>query len=297
MSDHDAVAVAFDAERPRLTAVAHRMLGSRADAEDAVQEAWIRLSRSDAEAIDNVPGWLTTVVSRICIDAMRAKTARRESLVAQDDGVPEFVVTADEDLPEDAAVLADNVGAALLVVLETLRPDERLAFVLHDTFAVPFAEIAVILERTPDATKMLASRARRKVRGATPTTDVRRQQRDVVDAFLDAARTGDFERLLDVLDPNVRWRRIGAHGEVVGAGAAQVVDAVRRGHRAHTVAARVAVDGQPGILSWSRTGKPLGIMVCTVEDGRLVAITSLVDQKRLAQMDLPAAPEGRRPGE
>ncbi|ALG86368.1 sigma-70 family RNA polymerase sigma factor [Gordonia phthalatica] len=294
MSHQDDVTAAFHAERPRLTAIAHRMLGSRADAEDAVQEAWIRLSRSDTDVITNLPGWLTTVVSRICIDGIRSGAARRESLLAVDDGDPAFVITADEDLPEDAAVMADNVGAALLVVLETLRPDERLAFVLHDTFAVPFAEIATILERTPDAAKMLASRARRKVRGAAPPVETRRQQREVVDAFLDTSRTGDFERLLDILDPDVRWRRITARGDVVGAGADQVVDAVRRGHRANAVAARVSVDGRPGIISWSRSGKPLGIMVCSIADGRLVAITSLVDQKRLAQMDLPDAPEGDR---
>ena len=165
----EGLAAAFEEQRGRLVAVAYRMLGSRADAEDAVQEAWLRLSRQDATTIDNLAGWLTTVVGRVCIDMLRSRKTRRET--SYDDQLPELVVTEDdEEAPEDAAVLADSVGLALLVVLDTLRPDERLAFVLHDMFAVPFEEIGQIIDRSTDATKMLASRARRKVQGAAPPT-------------------------------------------------------------------------------------------------------------------------------
>ena len=186
-------------------AVAYRMLGSRADAEDAVQEAWLRLARQDAAAIDNLAGWLTTVVGRVCIDVLRSRKARPEA--SYDDQLPELVVTEDGGgAPEDDAVLAESVGLALLVVLDTLGPAERLAFVLHDMFAVPFEEIGQIIGKSPDATKMLASRARRKVQGTQRPTDERQQQRAVVDAFLAAARGGDFEGLLRVLDPDVTWR-------------------------------------------------------------------------------------------
>lgn len=292
MLDPDELAGRFDAERARLTAVAFRMLGSRPDAEDAVQEAWMRLSRGDSDSIDDLAAWLTTVVSRICIDTLRSRSAHQETAI--DSGGPETVVVADDTSPEDAAVLADDVGAALVVVLETLRPDERLAFVLHDTFAVPFAEIGEILDKSPDATKMLASRARRKVRGVAHPEGPGREQRDVVDAFLDAARTGDFDRLLRVLDPEVRWRRITAHGESVQTGADHVVDAVRRGQRSRVVTQRVLVDGRPGIMSWTRGGRPVSVMACTVYDGRMVAITSVLDPARLAGMDLPAPPSSDR---
>src|SRR4051794_17656714 len=196
----------FELHRAHLHAVAYRMLGSVAEADDAVQEAWLRLQRSDAEALANVGGWLTTVVGRVCLDMLRTRRARREDYAA--DWVPEPVAATEADGdPAEQALLADSVGLALLVVLETLSPAERLAFVLHDMFDVPFDEIAPMVERTPAATRQLASRARRRVRGAIaePETDLERQ-REVVDAFLTASRGGDFEALLDVLHPDVVFR-------------------------------------------------------------------------------------------
>lgn len=280
----------FQAQRPRLLAVAHRVLGARSEAEDAVQEAWLRLSRQDASAIDNIAGWLTTVVGRICVDMLRARGSRPEVPIS------ELVVTEDADTPEDAAVLADSVGLAMLVVLGSLRPDERLAFVLHDMFAVPFAEIGQILDKSTDAAKMLASRARRKVQDVPAPTGVRgrqAEQRAVVDAFLAAARNGDFEALLRVLDPEVHWQRHTAAGVTTGAGAAAVIDAVRRGQGSQVLARRVSINGEPGILAWGRTGRPLSLMACTVERGRLVGIVSIIDPARLAHMSLPA-PEPER---
>ncbi|CAN7154154.1 sigma-70 family RNA polymerase sigma factor [Mycolicibacterium frederiksbergense] len=275
----------FEAQRPRLLAVAHRVLGSRPEAEDAVQEAWLRLSRQDPEAIDNIAGWLTTVVGRICVDMLRARGSRPEV------PVPELVVTDDVDTPEDAAVVADSVGLAMLVVLGSLRPDERLAFVLHDMFAVPFAEIGQILDKSADAAKMLASRARRKVQDVPPPSGGRRrrqEQRAVVDAFLAASRDGDFDALLRVLDPEVHWQRHTVAGVTTGTGAAAVVDAVRRGQGSRVLARRVSVNGEPGILAWGPSGRPLSVMACTVEGGRLVGIVSIIDPARLAQMSLPA---------
>lgn len=285
---HDA-APAFERERGRLTAMAYRMLGSHADAEDAVQETWLRLARQEAGAVDNLAGWLTTVLGRVCLDVLRSRRARPETSL--DERLPDFTVTEDDDdAPADSAVLADSVGLALLVVLETLRPDERLAFVLHDVFAVPFAEVAQIIGRSTDATKMLASRARRKVRGAPRTTAQRREQREVVDAFLAAARDGDFEELLRVLDPDVTWRSYTPRGPVVHLGVTEVVAAVRRGRRAQVVPRRVLVNGEPGILVHGRGDKPLSVMACTVVDGRIVDVVALVDPVRLAAMDLPGAP-------
>jgi RNA polymerase sigma factor (sigma-70 family) len=285
----EAVAEAFEAQRGRLVAVAYRMLGSRADAEDAVQEAWLRLARQDADGIDNLAGWLTTVVGRICIDMLRSRKARPEALY--EDRLPEFVVSEDDDGPEDDALLADSVGLALLVVLDTLRPAERLAFVLHDTFAVPFEEIGHIIGRSTAATKMLASRARRKVQGTHRRTDERQQQRAVVDAFLSAARSGDFEGLLRVLDPDVTWRAHTPRGVVVRLGATEVVGRAQGGIHAKATARRVLVNGEPGIMAWSANGKPLGVMACTVVDGRIVEIVSVTDPERLAAMDLPGRPD------
>ncbi|MCV7044800.1 sigma-70 family RNA polymerase sigma factor [Mycobacterium frederiksbergense] len=275
----------FEAQRPRLLAVAHRVLGSRTEAEDAVQEAWLRLSRQDPEAIDNIAGWLTTVVGRICVDMLRARGSRPEV------PVPELVVTEDVDTPEDAAVVADSVGLAMLVVLGSLRPDERLAFVLHDMFAVPFAEIGQILDKSADAAKMLASRARRKVQDVPPPSGGhrrRQEQRAVVDAFLAASRDGDFEALLRVLDPDVHWQRHTSAGVTTGTGAAAVVAAVRRGQGSRVLARRVSVNGEPGILAWGPSGRPLSVMACTVEQGRLIGIVSIIDPVGLAQMLLPA---------
>ncbi|MED5815624.1 sigma-70 family RNA polymerase sigma factor [Mycolicibacterium sp. 050232] len=297
MTPEGSLAETFDQQRPRLLAVADRVLGSRADAEDAVQEAWLRLSRQDADSIENVAGWLTTVVGRICIDMLRSRTSRAE--VTPTAEIPEFVVTEDldtrEDSPEDAAVLADSVGLAMLVVLGSLRPDERLAFVLHDMFAVPFADIGEILDRSSDAVKMLASRARRKVQGVPPPTGGRRrkqEQREVVDAFLAAARDGDFEALLRVLDPDVSWQRYTATGVTVGTGSDAIVAAVRRGQGTRVLARRVSVNGEPGILAWGPTGRPLSVMACVVDEGRLVGIVSIIDPRRLARMSLPEPPAG-----
>lgn len=293
MTPEASLAEAFEGQRPRLLAVAQRVLGSRADAEDAVQEAWLRLSRQDADSIENVAGWLTTVVGRICIDMLRLRTSRAE--VTPTDDIPEFAVTEDVDSPEDAAVLADSVGLAMLVVLGSLRPDERLAFVLHDMFAVPFAEIAQILEKSSDAVKMLASRARRKVQDVPAPTGGRRrkqEQRAVVDAFLAAARDGDFDALLRVLDPDVSWQRYTATGVTVGTGSDAIVAAVRRGQGTRVLARRVSVNGEPGILAWGPTGRPLSVMACVVDGGRLVGIVSIIDPRRLARMSLPEPPSG-----
>jgi RNA polymerase sigma factor (sigma-70 family) len=282
----EAVAEAFEEQRGRLVAVAYRMLGSRADAEDAVQQAWLRLARQDAAAIDNLAGWLTTVVGRVCIDMLRSRKARPEA--SYDDRLPELVVTEDDGgAPEDEALLAESVGLALLVVLDTLRPAERLAFVLHDMFAVPFEEIGQILGRSTDATKMLASRARRKVQGTHRPTGERQQQRAVVDAFLAAARSGDFEGLLQVLDPDVTVRTHTARGVVVRLGATEVARRVQQAVHAKATTRPVLVNGEPGIMVCDANGKPLGVMACTVVDDRIVEILSVTDPERLAAMDLP----------
>jgi RNA polymerase sigma-70 factor (ECF subfamily) len=279
----ETLAAAFDGQRERLVGVAQRVLGSRADAEDAVQEAWLRLARQDADTIDNLAGWLTTVVGRICVDTLRSRKARPEA--SYDDQVPELVVTDD-----DEAELADSVGLALLVVLDTLGPAERMAFVLHDVFAVPFDEIGQIIGRSTDASKMLASRARRKVQGA-PTTSERRRQGAVVDAFLAAARTGDFAGLLDVLDPDVTWRVHTPRGPIVRLGATEVATKVQRGVHTKAAARRVLVNGGPGIVVWDLQGRPRGVMACTVVDGRIVEMVSVTDPALLAAMDLPAPPD------
>jgi RNA polymerase sigma-70 factor (ECF subfamily) len=274
------LATAFEAERPRLLAVATRALGSRADAEDAVQEAWIRLHRHGGAGIENLGGWLMRVTSRLCIDALRSRASRPVPL--------EPTVTEDvADGPEDATAAADAVGLALVVVLESLRPEERLAFVLHDLFAVPFAEIGQVVGRSADAAKMLASRARRKVQAAPRPTGERRERRAVVDAFLAAAREGDFDALLRLLDPDVTWHRYTARGHTVQIGANEVLAVVRRGDPAKLEARRVAVNGEPGILVSTLAGRPIALMSCTVADGRLVEIVSLLDPARLARLTRP----------
>jgi RNA polymerase sigma factor (sigma-70 family) len=265
------------------------LLGSRADAEDAVQGAWLRLARQDTAAIDNLAGWLTTVVGRVCIDVLRSRKAKPES--PYDDQLPELVVTEDSDeSPEYDALLADSVGLALFVVLDSLRPAERLAFVLHDMFAVPFEEIGQIIGKSTDATKMLANRARRKVQGPHRPTDERQQQRAVVDAFLAAARSGDFGGLLQVLDPDVIWRTHTPRGMVVRLGATEVLARVQHGVHANVTADRVLVNGEPGILAWAANGKPLSLMACTIANGRITEILSITDPERLAALDLPARP-------
>jgi len=224
------------------------------------------------------------VIERICVDVLRTRRTHPESAV---DELPELVVTEDDEGPEADALLADSVGLALLVVLDALRPDERLAFVLHDMFAVPFDEIGRVLDRSTDAAKMLASRARRKVQG-TPHPSDRRRQRAVVDAFLAASREGDFEALLRVLDPEVRWTTHTAHGSVVRIGATELARQAARGATSRVTGRRVLVDGEPGILAWGPTGKPLAVMACTVVEDRIVEVVSVVDPHVLAAVDLPA---------
>ncbi|MET7642557.1 sigma-70 family RNA polymerase sigma factor [Streptomyces sp. NPDC005426] len=281
----DPIADAFESQRDRLRAIAYRVLGSHADAEDVVQEAWLRLSRQDADTINNLGGWLTTVVGRISLDVLRSGRTRPE--VAFDDQVPELTVTLDDaPAPEDLVTLGDAVGLALLTVLDSLRPHERLAFVLHDVFAVPFEEIGTILGKSADATKMLTSRARKKVRTAQQPASALRQQREVVQAFLAAARDGEFEHLLQVLHPEVKFTVNTANGQFVMLGATEVATRARmardaaRGHAA-------TVNGRPGVISWSEDGTPLSLLVFTVVDGRVTEITAVIDPAELALLDLP----------
>lgn len=280
----DTVAAAFERQRERLVAVAYRVLGSRDDAEDAVQETWLRLSRQDFDAIENLAGWLTTVVGRVCIDMLRSRTTRAENSYGGEP--PEWLVTADdESAPESNAVLADSVGLALLVVLDSLGPDERLAFVLHDLFGVPFEQVGAIIGKSTGASKMLASRARRTVQGAQRPSD-RRRQAEVVDAFLAASRQGDFEGLLRVLDPDVVWRIHSPRGEIVRLGATELATQGARGGRAKVVARRVLVDGKPGIAAWRPNGQPMAVMACTIVENRIVEVESVTDPERLAAMNL-----------
>ncbi|WP_369216991.1 sigma-70 family RNA polymerase sigma factor [Streptomyces flavofungini] len=282
------VTEAFEGERDRLRAVAHRMLGSHADAEDVVQETWLRLSRQDTAGIHNLGGWLTTVVGRISLDVLRSRRTRPEA--PYEDGLPEVVVAVDDGpVPEDDAVLADAVGLALLVVLESLGPSERLAFVLHDLFAVPFDEIAQILGKSTAAAKMLASRARKKVRASERPSGGGREQRKVVEAFLAAARHGDFDELLRVLDPEVELTVDTPNGVVVALGATKVAAGARLSAGAAARRRDVLVDGRPGIVSWREDGTPLSVLAFTVTDDRITAITIVADPAKLARMDLPEA--------
>ncbi|MDI9978340.1 sigma-70 family RNA polymerase sigma factor [Rhodococcus sp. IEGM 1307] len=284
MNENDVLAQQFESHRTHLRAVAYRMLGSIGEAEDAVQESWLRLSRTDADTVENLGGWLTTVVARVCLNMLQSRRTRREDPL--DAAVPDPIVTrADGGDPEHEAVLADSVGLALLVVLGTLAPAERLAFVLHDMFAVPFEDIAPIVERTPAAARQLASRARRRLQGApVPDTDPVRQ-RAVVDAFLAAARSGDFDALVAVLDPDVVLR---ADTGALPAGASTMV----RG--SETVAGRVLgfarlarfahpalVNGAAGVVAIS-DGQLLSVMGVTIRRGKIVEIDILADRERLA---------------
>ncbi|WP_409235427.1 sigma-70 family RNA polymerase sigma factor [Streptomyces sp. PA5.6] len=290
MSDTSAavpMAEAFEAQRDRLRAIAHRMLGSHTDAEDVVQEAWLRLSRQDVTGIHNLAAWLTTVVGRISLDVLRTRQTRPES--PYDDALlPELVVTADDGpVPEEDAVLADSVGLALLVVLDSLGPNERLAFVLHDLFAVPFGEIGRILGKSTAAAKMLASRARRKVRGAERPTATGREQREVVQAFLAATRHGDFEGLLRVLDPDVKLTADTPTGTVVALGATKVATGARLSASAAPRGRAVRVNGLPGFASWREDGTPLALLAFTVTDGRITDIRIVTDPAKLALVNLP----------
>jgi RNA polymerase sigma factor (sigma-70 family) len=284
--DRDWLAERFEGHRGHLRAVAYRMLGSASEADDAVQEAWLRLDRADTSDVQNLGGWLTTVVARVCLDMLRARRSRREEPHGAQPPEPTLGDEGGID-PEREALLADSIGPALLVVLDTLAPAERLAFVLHDMFAVPFDEIAAILGRSPDAAKMLASRARRRVQGAAavPDTDLSRQ-RAVVDAFLAAARGGDFEALLAVLDPDVVVRadraavRAGASREVRGAAA---VAGTFSGRARFTRPA--LVNGAAGAV-WAPGGRPRVVFGFTITGGKVVGIELLADPERLRELDL-----------
>jgi RNA polymerase sigma-70 factor, ECF subfamily len=286
--ERDWLAEQFEAHRRHLRAVAYRMLGSVSDADDAVQEAWLRLSGSDQTRIDNLGGWLTTVVARVCLNMLKARKARREEPFGPQ--LPEPIVTEGDQLdPEQEALLADSVGLALLIVLETLTPAERLAFVLHDMFAVPFDEIAGIVGRSPSAARQLASRARRRVRGvAVPDADLRRQ-REVVDAFVAAAREGDFEALLAVLDPNVVLRpdRVQPGGPVELRGARAVAEQALRFSRLAAHARPILVNGAAGVVV-APEGEPASVLGFTVTDGKIVEIDVFASPERLRQLGLSA---------
>src|SRR5215216_7719448 len=287
MNERDWLVERFEAHRTRLRAVAYRMLGSLSEADDAVQEAWLRLSRSDADAIDNLDAWLTTVVARVSLNMLRArKTRREEPLEGQ---LPEPILDrADGINPEHEALLADSVGLALLVVLETLSPPERLAFVLHDMFAVPFDEIAPIVDRSPEAARQLASRARRRVRAVRTVPDADLEtQREVIDAFLAAARDGDFDRLVAVLDPDVVLRQdfgpVGGSREMRGAAA---VAGQALGYAQIGLDIRpVLINGVAGAVAF-RHGQPFSIGAVTVRNGKIVELDFLADPERLRELDL-----------
>jgi RNA polymerase sigma factor (sigma-70 family) len=287
MAERDWLAERFEEHRPHLRAVAYRMLGSVSEADDAVQEAWLRLSRSDADEIENLGAWLTTVVGRVSLNTLRSRRTRREeSLDAVH--VPEPIIDpADGTSPEHEALLADSVGLALLVVLETLSPPERLAFVLHDIFAMPFDEIAPIVERSPDATRQLASRARRRVRAenTVPDPDLR-AQREVVEAFLAAAREGDFDRLVAVLDPDVVLRAdFGAAGSREVRGADAVVGQAVFYSQLGLVMRPALINGAVGLVV-TREGRPFSVGAFTVRQGRIVEMDWLADAARLQELDL-----------
>src|SRR5215217_7601930 len=280
--------------RPHMRAAAYRMLGSVSEAEDAVQEAWIRLSRTDVSGVDNLRGWLTTVVARVCLDMLRTRASRREDPL--DVHVPDPIISRaigrGDEGPEAEAMLADSVGLALLVVLEKLEPAERLAFVLHDVFAMPFEEIAPIVDRSVAATRQLASRARRRVQGQAPATDADlRTQRRVVEAFLAAVQAGDFERLVAVLDPEIVLRADG--------GAAKGMSRIVRG--SHAVVAQAAafskialsnqmvlVNGNIGLVTRLPDGRVFSVVGFTIADGKVVEMDILADSDRLSRLDLSA---------
>ena len=288
MDERDWLAERFQEHRPRLRAVAYRMLGSTSEAEDAVQEAWIRLARSDDSEIENLEAWLVTVVGRVALNMLRSRKTRREEPL--DGYLPDPVVDRiDSSDPEHEALIADSVGLALLVVLETLTPAERLAYVLHDMFAVPFDEIAAILDRSPEATRQLAHRARRRIRGADPEPDADpAAQREVVEAFLAAAREGDFDALVAVLDPDVVERIDIGTGTLIEIRGAETVAARARSVAQEGLDTRLAlVNGAPGWFS-TLDGEPFSIGAVSVANGRVARMDILVDRERLAEMDLSA---------
>jgi RNA polymerase sigma factor (sigma-70 family) len=289
MNDQDWLAERFEANRSHLRGVAFRMLGSLTEADDAVQDAWIRLSRADTNDVQNLRAWLTTVVGRVCLNMLRSRKTRGEASL--ETHLPDPIVSPEAGMdPEHEALLGDSVGLAMLVVLDSLTPAERVAFVLHDVFAVPFEDIAPIVGRTPTAARQLASRARHRVQGA-PVPDVDLDgQWAVVDAFLAAARGGDFERLLAVLDPDVVLRSDGgaARPELISLlrGAQAVAQGAMTFRRFAETATRILVNGVPGGVAWAPDGSPFAVVALTVRSGRIVAIDILADPDRLGQLDL-----------
>ena len=286
MDEREFLAQQFEEHRARLRAVAYRMLGSLSEADDAVQEAWLRLSRVDSDEIENLGAWLTTVVARVSLNMLRARRSRREV------HLPDPILDpADGPDPEHEAVLADSVGLALMVVLDTLSPPERLAFVLHDIFAVPFDEIARIVDRSPQAARQLASRARRRVRGERTVPDADLDtQREVMEAFLAAARDGDFDALLAVLDPDVVLRAdVGAGRSREVRGAATVARQALGYSRIGLVLHPALVNGAVGMVT-TRDGEPFSVGGVTVAGGRIVAFDILADPDRLRRLDLSILP-------
>jgi RNA polymerase sigma-70 factor (ECF subfamily) len=289
MDDNEWLARQFDGNRVHLRSVAYKMLGSLTEADDAVQETWLRLSRTDTAEIENLTGWLTTVTARVCLNMLRSRQSRREESLSVH--LPDPIVSNEKGVdPEHQALLADSVGLALLVVLETLTPAERLAFVLHDMFAMPFEDIAPIVDRSPAAARQLASRARRRVQGSAPSPDADlSRQREVVDAFLAAAQAGDFDALLAVLDPDVVLRA--DRGAAAAAALEEVQGARAVAERALTFArfaqyGRVAlVNGAIGVIT-TRNGEPFAVMGVTVAGGRIVELDVLADPERLRPLDL-----------
>ena len=289
MDEREFLAQQFEEHRTRLRVVAYRMLGSLSEADDAVQEAWLRSIRADTSQVDNLGQWLTTVVARVSLNMLRSRRSRREESL--DVRMPEPIVDrADGTDPEHEALLADSVGLALLVVLETLKPAERLAFVLHDMFAVPFDEIAPIVDRSPEAARQLASRARRRVQGETAIPDADLDtQREVLDAFLAAARTGDFEALLEVLDPDVVLR---ADRRGVSIGAPRIVRGAANVARGALAFSRLDIEVRPALVNGAvgtvtfRDGRPFAIAGFTIRNRRIVEMDIIADAERLNRLDL-----------
>jgi RNA polymerase sigma factor (sigma-70 family) len=289
MDERDWLAERFEANRTHLRAVAYRMLGSVSEADDALQESWLRVSRANTAEVQNLQAWLTTLVARVCLDMLRSRKARREEPLGAH--MPEPIVSREEGVdPEHEALLADSVGLALLVVLETLTPPERLAFVLHDMFAVPFDEIAPVVGRSPAAARQLASRARRRVRGAAPAPDADlARQREVVDAFLAAARGGDFDELLTLLDPDVVLRvdRGAVRPGVEVRGAQAVLEQASTYAGGARFARPALVNGAAGLVVAPR-GRPVAVVGFTVANGKIAEIDVLADRARLRDLDLHA---------
>ena len=289
MDEQEWLAERFEEHRGRLRAVGYRMLGSLSEADDAVQETWIRLSRIDAAEVENLGGWLTTVLARVCLNMLRSRQSRREEPFGPH--IPEPIVDPIAGVdPEHEALLADSVGLALIIVLETLAPAERLAFVLHDMFAVPFDQIARILDRSPDAARQLASRGRRRVRGSAPVSDADLdQQRAVVDAFMAASREGDFEALVALLDPDIVLRADGGPGApdvtLEVRGAAEVAGRALIFARLQLFSRPVLVNGALGMVAY-QDGEVFSLGAVTIRGGRIVEMDFLADPERLRRLDL-----------